>query len=97
MTFIRRHRLLTFFAAVVLAFAIFIGSFGIYLAGEAGQLPWQEDPTPISNSITPFADIPGFTVPTATAVPATQPTTESTTEPTNDEEPTDDNEQLPGY
>jgi hypothetical protein len=93
MTFIRRHRLLTFFAAILLAFAIFVGSFGIYLAGEAGQLPWQEDPTRIP--ITPFADIPGFTVPTA--VPTTQPATEPTTEPTDDEEPTDDNEQLPGY
>jgi hypothetical protein len=34
----------------------------MYLASVAGELPWQEDPTRIP--ITPFADIPGFTLPT---------------------------------
>jgi len=41
--------------------------FGIYLANLAGDLPWQEDPTRIP--ITPFADIPGFALPSATPQP----------------------------
>jgi hypothetical protein len=99
MTFIRHHRWLTFMAAIVLAFVLFTGSFGIYLADEAGKLPWQEDPTPISDSITPFADIPGFSAPTAvpTTEPASNSVSEPTSVPTDEEEPADDNELPPGY
>ncbi len=66
----RRHRALS---AVLLAVALVIlvtGGYGVYLAGSAGYLPWQEEPTRIP--ITPFADIPGFNAPTA---PATRPAT----------------------
>lgn len=49
--------------------ALFVGGYGMYLAGEAGRLPWQVDPTRIP--ITPFADIPGFNAapPTPTVAP----------------------------
>jgi hypothetical protein len=97
MTFIRHHRWLTFMAAIVLAFVLFTGSFGIYLADEAGKLPWQEDPTRIP--VTPFADIPGFNAPTA--FPTTEPASNSVSEPTSvpidNEESTDDDELPPGY
>ena len=52
--------------ALILVVAAVAG-FGLFLAGEAGQLPWQEDPTRIP--ITPFADIPGFGAPTSTSTP----------------------------
>ena len=48
--------------ATVVVLILLVGGYGFYLAGEAGRLPWQEDPTRIP--ITPFADIPGFGVPT---------------------------------
>jgi hypothetical protein len=47
---------------LILTFAI--AGYGIFLASEAGRLPWQEEPTRIA--ITPFADIPGFDQPVAT-------------------------------
>jgi hypothetical protein len=53
--------------ALILA-VVAVAGFGLFLAGEAGQLPWQEDPTRIP--ITPFADIPGFGAPTSTSTPA---------------------------
>lgn len=46
---------------------IAVVSFGLYLASLAGDLPWQEDPTRIP--ITPFADIPGFSLPGVTPPP----------------------------
>jgi hypothetical protein len=97
MTFVRHHRWLTFMAAIILAFVIFTGSFGIYLAGEAGKLPWQVDPTRIP--VTPFADIPGFTAPTAvpTTEPASNPAAEPTSDSTDNEDPTNDYELPPGY
>ena len=47
-------------AAIVLALAmtLVIGGYGVFLASEAGRLPWQVDPTRIP--VTPFADFPGF-------------------------------------
>jgi hypothetical protein len=72
MSLVRRHRWLTFFAVVLLTFVIATGGFGLYLAGEAGQLPWQVDPTRIP--ITPFADIPGFSAPTAVPTATSTPT-----------------------
>ena len=70
MTFVRRHRWLRLLAVAALLVVLVIGGFGTYLAGEAGRLPWQEEPTRIP--ITPFADIPGFSAPTqaATSTPA---------------------------
>ena len=52
-----------------LAVAVILG-YAVYLASVAGVLPWQEDPTRIP--VTPFDQIPGFTVPTPipTATPA---------------------------
>ncbi|MDQ4099792.1 MAG: hypothetical protein M3121_04770 [Chloroflexota bacterium] len=55
---LRRRPWLAVLALVVIVGALLVGSFGIYLAGTAGRLPWQEDPTRIP--ITPFAGIPGF-------------------------------------
>lgn len=50
-----------------------VGGFVIYLLNLAGELPWQEDPTPISAGITPFAGLPTL-VPVATATPAPEGT-----------------------
>ena len=71
MTFLRRHRWLRLLAVAALLVVLAIGSLGTYLAGEAGRLPWQEEPTRIP--IIPFEGIPGFSAPTraATPVPAT--------------------------
>jgi hypothetical protein len=95
MTFIRRHRWLSFIGAIILAFVIFTGGFGIYLADEAGKLPWQEDPTRIP--VVPFEGIPGFGAPTA--IPTSEPAANSASEPTSvpTEESTGNNELPPGY
>jgi hypothetical protein len=74
--FVRRHRVWSAFGALGAVLAIAVVAMAIYLAGVAGDLPWQEDPTRIP--ITPFADIPGFTLPTkaagaATAIPTGTP------------------------
>jgi hypothetical protein len=74
---IRHHPWITFLAVVLLAFFLVTGGFGIYLADEAGRLPWQTDPTRVSEGITPFAGIPGFSEPTA--VPSTPTATPTPT------------------
>jgi hypothetical protein len=62
---IRRHpRIWLGVLLVAVAFAASAGGFGIWLAGEAGRLPWQAEPTRIA--VTPFAGIPGFGTPTPT-------------------------------
>ncbi len=64
--FSRRAKAIT---AVILAVpAVIVVAYAIYLASIAGKLPWQADPTRISESLTPFANIPGFSFPTV--VPA---------------------------
>ncbi len=50
---------------------VLIVGFGVYLESIAGELPWQSDPTRVP--ITPFAGIPGFTVPTTVPSPGPSP------------------------
>ncbi len=57
-------------AAVSFAAVVGVVGFAIYLASLTGSLPWQTDPTRIA--ITPFADIPGFNAPVATATTVTK-------------------------
>ena len=59
---VRRHWILSAVGALGLLAAAVVLGMGIYLAGMAGDLPWQEDPTRIP--VTPFAGIEGFSVPT---------------------------------
>ena len=75
MPYLRRHPWRTVLAAALLAFALLIGGYGMYLGSVAGRLPWQEDPTRIP--ITPFADIPGFGAPTPVLTVVTSPPTAS--------------------
>ena len=66
---LRRHPVLTTLLVAAIVFTLVAMSYGVFLASEAGRLPWQEDPTRIP--ITPFADIPGFSEPGApVATPA---------------------------
>ena len=67
MLWIRRNGLLSLLVGVALLFVLVAAGYGTYVAGEAGRLPWQEDPTRIP--ITPFADIPGFSAPTLAPTP----------------------------
>jgi hypothetical protein len=67
--FLRRRSVRIALVAVTIP-ALLISIYGFYLADTAGMLPWQADPTRIP--ITPFADIPGFSVPTAAAPAPTQ-------------------------
>lgn len=62
---LRRHPMLTALLVAIILFTVVAMSYGVFLASEAGRLPWQEDPTRIP--ITPFADIPGFSEPGAPA------------------------------
>ncbi len=61
---VRRHPFVSMLIAAVLILGFVIAGYGIFLANEAGRLPWQEEPTRIA--ITPFADIPGFNQPMGT-------------------------------
>ena len=51
----RRRRSALLIAAVVLVPLLILAAWGLSLAGSAGFLPWQPEPTRIS--ITPFADL----------------------------------------
>lgn len=53
----RRRRRTLVIAVVVLAPLLILAAWGLSLAGSAGVLPWQPEPTRIL--ITPFADLPG--------------------------------------
>lgn len=66
---LQRHPILVLAGSVAMLALLIVVGLGVYLAGEAGELPWQTDPTRIA--ITPFAGIEGFSAPTAvpTAVP----------------------------
>ena len=52
----RRRRTLVI-AVIVLVPLLILAAWGLSLAGSAGVLPWQPEPTRIP--ITPFADLPG--------------------------------------
>lgn len=55
-------------AAIVVSIPVVIVlGFGLYLAGQAGELPWQEDPTRIP--VTPFANLPTPSSASGTPVP----------------------------
>jgi hypothetical protein len=55
---IQQHRLLMSVIMLALVLTIIVAGYGVFLAGEAGKLPWQVDPTRIP--VTPFSDFPGF-------------------------------------
>jgi hypothetical protein len=61
----RRRRTLVIVAILLIPIAI-LAIWGMTLAGSAGFLPWQPEPTRIP--ITPFADLPGAPAP-GTATP----------------------------
>jgi hypothetical protein len=52
----RRRTLLI--AAVIVVPLVILGLWALMLAGSAGFLPWQPEPTRVP--ITPFADLPGL-------------------------------------
>lgn len=64
MTRARQRPVLAIALALALVVTLLIAGYGVYLAGEAGRLPWQVDPTRIP--VTPFADFPGFGAPAGT-------------------------------
>jgi hypothetical protein len=53
----RRRRRVVVIAAIVLVPLLILAAWGLSLAGSAGFLPWQPEPTRIA--ITPFADLTG--------------------------------------
>lgn len=57
---LRRHPVVASILVVALIAILVVGGYGYYLAEDANLLPWQPEPTRISSSLTPFADIPGF-------------------------------------
>lgn len=63
----RRSRLRTLIAVVILVPLLFIGGFAFYVASEAGELPWQEDPTAIP--VVPFGGLDGSGQPLPTETP----------------------------
>jgi len=68
---LRRSPVLAAVLAVVLVLTFVIVGYGMFLAGEAGRLPWQVDPTRIP--VTPFADFPGFGNASTPATPPADP------------------------
>ncbi len=63
----RRSRLRTVVAVVILVPLLLIGGFAFYVASEAGELPWQEDPTAIP--VVPFGGLDGSGQPLPTETP----------------------------
>ena len=51
----RRRRRNLILSGIVLV-ALIVAAWGVWVAGSAGVLPWQPEPTRIA--ITPFADLP---------------------------------------
>ncbi|HEY7030304.1 MAG TPA: hypothetical protein VH482_03205 [Thermomicrobiales bacterium] len=65
-----RRRKVQVAAAVVLVPVVIVVGFAMYLASVAGDLPWQTDPTRISEGFVPFAGIQTPTrIPTRAATP----------------------------
>ena len=62
MTRLRKHPVLSIYGTLLAILLLVFVGYAVYLAGAAGELPWQVDPTRIP--VTPFADIPGFSAPT---------------------------------
>jgi hypothetical protein len=58
----RRSRIWLGIVVVALLVVIAAGGFGVYVASEAGRLPWQAEPTRIA--VTPFANLPPAATPT---------------------------------
>ncbi len=61
---LRKHPVLLAIVSTFVLVIVVAGIYGTWLAGSAGMLPWQPEPTRIA--VTPFADIPGFSEPAAT-------------------------------
>jgi hypothetical protein len=61
-----RRRTLVWGFGILLAALLSAAIVGTWLANEAGMLPWQPEPTRISEEIVPFQGIPGFGDPTPT-------------------------------
>lgn len=59
----RRRAIVATLVLIPIALILF---FGLYLANQAGELPWQVDPTRIP--VTPFANLP--TAPAGTPIPS---------------------------
>jgi hypothetical protein len=53
----RRRRRTLVIAVIVLVPLLILAAWGLSVAGSAGVLPWQPEPTRIP--ITPFANLPG--------------------------------------
>ncbi|MGH2551389.1 MAG: hypothetical protein ACRDHN_18535 [Thermomicrobiales bacterium] len=63
---IRNHPRLSILAAIALVALLIVGGYAYSLLDAAGELPWQEDPTRIAESIVPFSGL--FETPTATMI-----------------------------
>jgi hypothetical protein len=74
-----RQRRVRIAAVVVLVPVLAVFALGIYLASLSGDLPWQEDPTRISEELEPFSGIEGFAAPTALPTRAATPRVGTTT------------------
>jgi hypothetical protein len=57
----RRTLVIVLIVLIVLVPLLILAAWGLSVAGSAGVLPWQPDPTRIP--ITPFADLPGLGTP----------------------------------
>jgi hypothetical protein len=62
-----KRRMVAMALVALLLIVAVAGSYGVYLAGDAGMLPWQTEPTRIA--VTPFAGIEGFAAPATPTEP----------------------------
>jgi hypothetical protein len=68
-----RNRRVRILGILVLVPVLAVFGFGIYLASLSGALPWQTDPTRISEGFAPFSGIEGFETPTRIPTRAASP------------------------
>lgn len=73
MTTAFRRRKVRIAAVVLLVPVLAVLGFGIYLASLTDSLPWQTQPTRISQGFAPFSGIPGFATPTRIPIRAASP------------------------
>jgi hypothetical protein len=63
------HTIVRVVVALVVIAVLVVGGYAVNLASDANMLPWQPEPTRISEAIRPFEGIPGFGDETATPTP----------------------------
>jgi hypothetical protein len=70
---IRNHPRLSLLAGIALIMFLVVGGYAYTLLESAGELPWQEAPTRIADSVVPFSGLFDTATATMTATEVSTP------------------------